>query len=185
MFYLCSMGSNIEPHTHVSQALTELLTQFGRLHLSSVIQTTPVGMQSSHDFLNCLFIIETPLASPALKALFIAMELAHGRDRQAPDCKIRDRPLDIDILASSEEQDFSSATVDDYLNELLAELYGRTEIQSGKVSLPLHTQLTASKVIEEWQIGLAPLWLGMSSNDRQRPPTIDADAGPGHVVIGH
>jgi 7,8-dihydro-6-hydroxymethylpterin-pyrophosphokinase len=52
MFYLCSIGSNLDPHIHVSQVVGELLEHFGRLQLSSVIQTKPVGMHSRHDFLN-------------------------------------------------------------------------------------------------------------------------------------
>ena len=49
MFYLCSIGSNLDPAQHVSQAVEELLARFGQLRLSSVIQTTPVGMRSHHD----------------------------------------------------------------------------------------------------------------------------------------
>ena len=124
MFYLCSIGSNLDPHQHVSQAVGELLVHFGRLQLSSVIQTKPVGMHSSHDFLNCLFVAESELAPHQLKAHFVAMELAHGRDRSDPRCKVLDRPLDIDILASSQSDDFSTARVDAYLDELTAAACG-------------------------------------------------------------
>ena len=34
MFYLCSIGSNLDPHIHVSQVVGELLEHFGRLQLS-------------------------------------------------------------------------------------------------------------------------------------------------------
>ncbi len=70
-----------------------------------------------------------------------------------------DRPLDIDILASSQSDDFSTARVDAYLDELLAELYGRGQVHDRKVTLPLHTRLMAGKVIEERQVGLAPIAL--------------------------
>ncbi|WP_339013162.1 2-amino-4-hydroxy-6-hydroxymethyldihydropteridine diphosphokinase [Aeromonas popoffii] len=159
MFYLCSIGSNLDPHQHVSQALGELLERFGRLHLSSVIQTKPVGMHSRHDFLNCLFVTESTLAPQQLKTFFIAMELAHGRDRSDPNCKVLDRPLDIDILASSPTDDFAATRVDAYLNELLAELYGQGEVHDHKVMLPLHTRLMEGKVIEEQRVGLTPLAL--------------------------
>ncbi|WP_287145859.1 2-amino-4-hydroxy-6-hydroxymethyldihydropteridine diphosphokinase [Aeromonas sp.] len=159
MFYLCSIGSNLDPHQHVSQALGELLERFGRLHLSSVIQTKPVGMHSRHDFLNCLFVTESTLAPQQLKTFFIAMELAHGRDRSDPNCKVLDRPLDIDILASSPTDDFAAIRVDAYLNELLAELYGQGEVHDHKVMLPLHTRLMEGKVIEEQRVGLTPLAL--------------------------
>lgn len=159
MFYLCSIGSNLDPHQHVSQALGELLERFGRLHLSSVIQTKPVGMHSRHDFLNCLFVTESTLAPQQLKTFFIAMELAHGRDRSDPNCKVLDRPLDIDILANSPTDDFAATRVDAYLNELLAELYGQGEVHDHKVMLPLHTRLMEGKVIEEQRVGLTPLAL--------------------------
>ncbi|MBC8674003.1 2-amino-4-hydroxy-6-hydroxymethyldihydropteridine diphosphokinase [Aeromonas hydrophila] len=152
---ICSIGSNLDPHQHVSQAVGELLVHFGRLQLSSVIQTKPVGMHSA-------MISSTACSSPSelaphqLKAHFVAMELAHGRDRSDPRCKVLDRPLDIDILASSQSDDFSTARVDAYLDELLAELYGRGQVHDRKVTLPLHTRLMAGKVIEERQVGLAP-----------------------------
>lgn len=159
MFYLCSIGSNLDPHHHVSQAVSELLSHFGHLQLSSVIQTKPVGIHSSHDFLNCLFVAESMLAPQQLKAYFIDMELAHGRDRSNPHCKVLDRPLDIDILASCPTNHFAAIPVDAYLNELLAELYGEGEVHDHKVTLPLHTRLMTGKVIEEQQVGLAPIAL--------------------------
>jgi 2-amino-4-hydroxy-6-hydroxymethyldihydropteridine diphosphokinase len=112
MFYLCSIGSNLDPALHVSQVVAELLARFGRLHLSSVIQTKPVGMHSRHDFLNCLFVVQSDLSPVQLKAEFVTMELAHGRDRSNPLCKVADRPLDIDILACGERDDFAEAGVD-------------------------------------------------------------------------
>ncbi|MGL5993635.1 MAG: 2-amino-4-hydroxy-6-hydroxymethyldihydropteridine diphosphokinase, partial [Aeromonas sobria] len=109
MFYLCSIGSNLDPHTHVSRVLAELLAQVGPLQLSSVIRTEPVGMQSCNHFLNCLLIVESGLDPASLKQIFVALEIAHGRDRSDPLCKVHDRPLDIDIVASSPEGDFASA----------------------------------------------------------------------------
>ncbi|MDR6994810.1 2-amino-4-hydroxy-6-hydroxymethyldihydropteridine diphosphokinase [Aeromonas salmonicida] len=185
MFYLCSIGSNLDPHIHVSQVVGELLEHFGRLQLSSVIQTKPVGMHSRHDFLNCLFVAESGLTTQQLKTLFITMELAHGRDRSDPNCKVLDRPLDIDILASSAADDFAATRVDAYLNELLAELYGQGEVHDRKVTLPLHTRLMKGKVIEELQVGLTPLRLSQGSDDRQAAAAIYPDAGPRHVVVPH
>lgn len=167
MFYLCSIGSNLDPHRHVSQAIGEILDRFGCLQLSSVIQTKPVGIKSRHDFLNCLFITECTLTLQHLKTFFVAMELAHGRDRSNPDCKILDRPLDIDILASNKENDFSATQVDVYLNELLAELHGQGEVHDQKVMLLLHARLMSGKVIEERKVGLTPLYLDASRSTVQ------------------
>lgn len=159
MFYLCSIGSNLDPHQHVSRAVGELLDRFGCLQLSSVIQTKPVGMHSRHDFLNCLFVTESTLTPQQMKTFFIAMELAHGRDRSDPNCKVLDRPLDVDILASNPTDDFAATRVDAYLNELLAELHGQGEVRDRKVTLLLHTRLMAGKVVEERPVGLTPLSL--------------------------
>ncbi|MGL5814812.1 MAG: 2-amino-4-hydroxy-6-hydroxymethyldihydropteridine diphosphokinase [Aeromonas sp.] len=155
MFYLCSIGSNLEPAQHVGQAVAELLARFGHLRLSSVIQTKPVGMHSRHDFLNCLFVIESELSQPQLKAEFVLMELAHGRDRSNPLCKVTDRPLDIDILAQGLGDDFAGAGVDTYLGELLAEFYGLGQVHERKVVLRLPT----SKVFTAPLLGQGPVEL--------------------------
>ncbi|MGL5032024.1 MAG: 2-amino-4-hydroxy-6-hydroxymethyldihydropteridine diphosphokinase [Aeromonas sp.] len=192
MFYLCSIGSNIDPHRHVSEVLATLLVRFDTLQLSSVICTKPVGMHSCHDFLNCLLILQTPLDITALKQSFIALEMAHGRNRHDPLCKIRDRPLDIDILASHQDGDFSHIEVDAYLSELLAEWYGRRGVKIGvasevpnkvntaapcKVLAPkveLHVQLPSAtnesplnQMGPRLSVGLMPLTLSL------HPPYVD------------
>jgi len=130
MFYLCSIGSNLDPAQHVSQAVGQLLARFGRLRLSSVIQTKPVGMQSRHDFLNCLFVVQSELSATQLKAEFVTMELTHGRDR-------------------------TSARVDAYLGDLLTEMYRGGHIDAGKVTL----SLPGSKVFAKQVFGHAPVEL--------------------------
>lgn len=190
MFYLCSIGSNLDPHTHVSRVLAELLAQVGPLQLSSVIRTKPVGMHSSHDFLNCLLVVESPLDAAHLKQHFVALEVAHGRDRSDPLCKVHDRPLDIDILASSTDGDFATAEVDSYLAELLAELYGHGEVHDPKVALQVTIpgpsgKLKPGKGLLTRQVGLGPLVLGKPSEGGQSAPAIHFDAGPRHITVPH
>ncbi|MBS4695569.1 2-amino-4-hydroxy-6-hydroxymethyldihydropteridine diphosphokinase [Aeromonas allosaccharophila] len=190
MFYLCSIGSNLDPHIHVSRALAELLAHVGPLRLSSVIRTKPVGMHSSHDFLNCLLVVESPLDAVHLKQRFVALEVAHGRDRSDPLCKVHDRPLDIDILASNTHGNFATAEVDSYLAELLAELYGHGEVHDPKVALqvtlPGHSdKLKPGKGVLTRQVGLGPLVLGSPSEGGQRAPAIHLDAGPRHITVPH
>lgn len=173
MFYLCSIGSNLEPDHHVGQALGELLARFRRLQLSSVIQTKPVGMHSCHDFLNCLFVIESDATPQSLKTEFVAMEQAHGRDRNDPLCKVHDRPLDIDILAVREDDDFHTAEVDAYLQDLLGELYGEQAVNVQKVALTpwgLH-------------LGQSPVYLSQESETGQGAATIHLDARPRHIGV--
>lgn len=190
MFYLCSIGSNLDPHIHVSRALAELLAHVGPLRLSSVIRTKPVGMHSSHDFLNCLLVVESPLDAVHLKQRFVALEVAHGRDRSDPLCKVHDRPLDIDILTSNTHGNFATAEVDSYLAELLAELYGHGEVHDPKVALqvtlPGHSdKLKPGKGVLTRQVGLGPLVLGSPSESGQRAPAIHLDAGPRHITVPH
>ncbi|MGL4250982.1 MAG: 2-amino-4-hydroxy-6-hydroxymethyldihydropteridine diphosphokinase [Aeromonas sp.] len=185
MFYLCSIGSNLDPHTHVSAALAELAVHFGPLQLSSVIRTKPVGMHSCHDFLNCLFVAESTSSTQQLKQLFVAMELAHGRDRSDPLCKVHDRPLDIDILACSTEGNFATARVDPYLTDLHAELYGRGEVHDPKVMLQVQIPGRWGNDLLSWPVGLAPLTLDSPSESRQGAATIHLDAGTGHIAVSH
>ncbi|WP_033135295.1 2-amino-4-hydroxy-6-hydroxymethyldihydropteridine diphosphokinase [Aeromonas finlandensis] len=185
MFYLCSIGSNLEPELHVSKALDELLAHFGSLQLSSVIRTKPVGMHSSHDFLNCLLVMESRLDAAHLKQRFVALEVAHGRDRSDPLCKVHDRPLDIDILANSTDGDFATTEVDSYLAELLAELYGHGEVHDPKVALQLELPVGSGKTVIVQQIGLAPTTLDASSQLSQSAPAIHLDAGPCHITVPH
>lgn len=190
MFYLCSIGSNLDPHIHVSRALAELLAHVGPLQLSSVIRTKPVGMHSSNDFLNCLLVVESPLDAVHLKQRFVALEVAHGRDRSDPLCKVHDRPLDIDILASNTHGDFTTAEVDSYLAELLAELYGHGEVHDPKVALQVTLpapsgKLKPAKGLLTRQVGLGPLVLGNPSEGGQRAPAIHLDAGPRHITVPH
>ena len=146
-------------------------------------------MHSCHDFLNCLLIVESELDIAPLKQRFVALEVAHGRDRSDPLCKVHDRPLDIDILASSPGGDFATAEVDSYLAELLAELYGHGEVQDPKVALRVALPSESGKFnggsVPTRQVGLRPLVLGKPSEGGQSTPAIHLDAGPRHVTVPH
>ncbi|MGH1411123.1 MAG: 2-amino-4-hydroxy-6-hydroxymethyldihydropteridine diphosphokinase, partial [Aeromonas sp.] len=112
------------------------------------------------------------------------------RDRNDPLCKVHDRPLDIDILASNRSGDFASVEVDSYLAELLAELYGHGEVHDPKVALQVTLpapsgQLKPGKGLLTRQVGLAPLELGNPSEGGQRAPAIYLDAGPRHITVPH
>ncbi|MGS3142679.1 2-amino-4-hydroxy-6-hydroxymethyldihydropteridine diphosphokinase [Aeromonas sanarellii] len=180
MFYLCSIGSNLDPGLHVCQAVEELLARFGHLRLSSVIRTKPVGMHSHHDFLNCLFVVQSELSPAQLKAEFVTMELAHGRDRNHPLCKVADRPLDIDILAWDERDDFAAVGVDAYLGELLAEMYLGGRIEAGKVVL----SLPGSKVFARQHFGHSPVDLLLPEEHRGLGGT-PPDRASHHATIRH
>lgn len=90
-----SLGSNLEPETHLRRAIDELHARFGSVVVSPVYRTPAVGFDGP-DFLNAAAIIETDLDVYALDAWLHALEDAHGRRRDGP--RFSDRPLDIDIV---------------------------------------------------------------------------------------
>jgi len=90
-----SLGSNLEPETHLRRAIDELRGRFGTVVVSSLYRTPAVGFDGP-DFLNAAAIVETDLDVFALDAWLHALEDAHGRRRDAP--RFSSRPLDIDIV---------------------------------------------------------------------------------------
>jgi 2-amino-4-hydroxy-6-hydroxymethyldihydropteridine diphosphokinase len=96
-------------------------------------------MHSRHDFLNCLFVVQSDL-SPSSSRPSLSPWSWPMAGSQQPLCKVADRPLDIDILACGERDDFAEAGVDAYLGDLLAEMYQGGSVDSGKVTLPAGQQ---------------------------------------------
>lgn len=122
--YLLGIGSNVAPEQNVPAVLKALLTISPQLYLSRVVRTTPEGMHSEHDFLNLVVLVATELAPEVLKAATNRIEETLGRDRSAPDRKIRDRPADIDLLAqiSDARRTPLPAIKENYLRPLAEEL---------------------------------------------------------------
>lgn len=136
MLYFCSMGSNIEPATNVCRAIEALVTQVAPLTLSPLIQTEPHGMQSSQPFYNALFWFESTADISTIKQLFNAIEERLGRNRNDPEKKTKDRPIDLDILYAGEPCPLSDLRIDDpYLAPLTPTLSGRAPLAS-VISVP-------------------------------------------------
>ncbi len=96
--FLIGVGSNIKPYKNIELALKELLLLSNTFVLSPMMQTEPVGMQSKHKFLNFVIYFPSDLKSSELKEYFNTIETKLGRDRSDPLCKIKDRPIDLDII---------------------------------------------------------------------------------------
>ncbi|WP_394003069.1 2-amino-4-hydroxy-6-hydroxymethyldihydropteridine diphosphokinase [Luteimonas sp. WGS1318] len=92
---LLSLGSNVEPETHLRAAIAALRARFEDVVMSSVYRFPAVGY-TGPDFLNASATIRTDLAPAALNDWLHALEDAHGRDRSGP--RYSDRTLDIDIV---------------------------------------------------------------------------------------
>lgn len=155
MWYLCGLGSNIDPEHNVPRAVAHLARLFGPVSLSPVIRTAPQGMDSDNSFLNALAVFHSELTPDRVKVRLNALEEGLGRDRSDPWSGVRDRPIDVDILEAAPEPVFSGqGIIEDYYRQLLAGEYRAGEL------LDLDGQP-----------------LGQAS------ATIDRDQGAGHEVI--
>ena len=92
---LLSLGSNLDPETHLRSAIAALRARFDGVVVSAVYRFPAVGYDGP-DFLNAAAVIETDLEPQALNAWLHDLEDAHGRDRSGP--RYSDRTLDIDIV---------------------------------------------------------------------------------------
>jgi len=90
-----SLGSNIDREENVSEALRLMQECFGRLDVSSVYETRPVGFDGP-DFYNLVagFRTERPLVEVDL--LLSSIESQRGRRRDGD--KFDNRTLDLDVL---------------------------------------------------------------------------------------
>jgi len=113
MWYLCGLGSNIDPEQNLVRTVTNLLESHGSLWLSPIIHTRPQGMETDRPFLNALVIVFSPLSPEKLKARFNQLEESLGRDRSDPLCSLKDRPIDVDILEFSESGRFIGQKIEE------------------------------------------------------------------------
>ena len=95
---LLGIGSNLEPRRHIEAACSRLARDAHVAALSRPWWTPAVGgPPDSPPFLNCVAIVETPLAPVAMRRWLRAIEHDHGRSRgEDPNAP---RTLDIDVLA--------------------------------------------------------------------------------------
>ena len=97
--FLIGIGSNIEPSKNIALALEELRFISNAFATSPVMQTEPVGIQSDHKFLNLVVYFSSHLQTDELKKRLNATENKLGRDRNDPLRKVKDHPIDFDIIA--------------------------------------------------------------------------------------
>lgn len=96
--YFLSIGSNLEPRQNVPRILLALLQLSPSLDVSRIVETRPIHMASTHNFLNLSLRLITNLDAATLKQQLNQIEVNLGRDRRRPDSKRQDRPADLDIL---------------------------------------------------------------------------------------
>jgi 2-amino-4-hydroxy-6-hydroxymethyldihydropteridine diphosphokinase len=100
MFYVISIGSNIQPEQHVAEAISILAKTFGSLYLYPRVYTQAELIESSNVFINSVLVVKTQLSASALKAELCRIEELLGRDRTDPKRSIKDRSCDLDIICS-------------------------------------------------------------------------------------
>lgn len=100
-FITLSLGSNQQPHRHLSLALDALAEHFGELTLSPVYESEAVGFEGDN-FLNMVVALNSDLPLCSIRDLLKAIEDQNGRDRTQK--KFSGRTLDIDILTCDDLQ---------------------------------------------------------------------------------
>ena len=90
-----SLGSNVEPETHLRGALAALRTRFGPIVVSPAYRFPAVGFDGP-DFVNLAVGIDSDLEPQALNDWLHALEDRHGRRRDVP--RFSSRTLDVDIV---------------------------------------------------------------------------------------
>lgn len=90
-----SIGSNIEREKNIFSALRALEKQFGKLQVSSIFETEPVGF-SGDPFYNLVVGFDSELDVQTVAKILRDMEMQHGRTRNSH--KFSARTLDLDLL---------------------------------------------------------------------------------------
>ena len=139
-----SLGSNIERHKHIRNALQELSALFGQLLLSRVYESEAVGFDGD-PFYNLVVGLDTDLSIGELQAQIKRIEDENGRVRGGP--KFSSRTLDIDIL-----------TYDDFVGEEDGVSLPRDEItKNAFVLLPL-SEIAGDEMHPELNKSYRTLW---------------------------
>ncbi len=91
-----SLGSNIDPDTHIRLCLDALEATFGRLQISRIFESEPVGFKDSRNFYNLVVAFDSDWSVGELQAWSKQLEIDHGRTPNM--AKYSPRALDIDLL---------------------------------------------------------------------------------------
>lgn len=89
------IGSNIEPESHIREAVRRLRMHFGRLRLSCVYRNPAVGFVGE-DFLNLAVAFDSREPVAGVRSALDAIEAGCGRVRGSP--RFAPRTLDLDLL---------------------------------------------------------------------------------------
>lgn len=171
--YFIGVGCNIEPEINVPAILTRLIEDFGRISLSRLCFTEPVGMKSAQLFVNFVVLLHSDLEPAQIKSYCNQVEQDFGRDRSDPNRKYLDRRADLDIVYTCSEHYLQQEVLDveaicdeHFLRPMFQELLDF--ILNKPVQPTIHKLLSCQ---------LSGLSVG------QVPTAIDLESGSGDVVI--
>lgn len=122
-YYLVGLGSNLEPEFNITKAYQEIALQVSILDHSPVLINPPCGTSFQFTFHNQILLIQSEHSSAHLKALFERIEIRMGREPKSPERRLKDRPIDIDILAQSD-------SMEEILSIPFTETYNQTIMHS-------------------------------------------------------
>ena len=120
MYYVISIGSNIQPEHHVAAAISLLVQDFGSLYLYQRVYTQAELVESSNVFINSVLVLRSQLSASALKTALCRIEEQLGRDRSDPQRSVKDRSCDLDIICHLElwSESWKTDLTESYLQQV-------------------------------------------------------------------
>lgn len=154
-----SIGSNIEREASIASGIKALEHHFGRLILSSVYESAPVGFQGDA-FYNLVAGFDTDLEIKTFAKTLRVIEIANGRP---PDSKkFSSRKLDLDLIL------YGNAVIDDDSLQI-----PRSDIERYAFVLEPLAEIAPTLIHPVLQLSIADLWQRMSK-DGLKQQKIDA-----------
>ncbi len=117
---IIGIGSNINADENIAKMLEILNQEVAILAVSSMIKTTPIGIENQADFTNGAVKVSTGLDESSLKKLLKQIEDRMGRDRTGP--KFGPRCIDLDIVVWNGDIVDDDYYTRDFLQQNVAEL---------------------------------------------------------------
>lgn len=133
MYYVISIGSNIQPEQHLAAAIRLLVQGFGSLYLYQRVYTQAELVESTNVFINSVLVLRSELSATSLKAELCRIEEQLGRDRSDPKRSIKDRSCDLDILSCQQQwsEAWKTELTESYLQQVFDSASKQAPIQLG------------------------------------------------------
>lgn len=133
MYYVISIGSNIQPELHVAAAVSILAELFGSLYLYQRVYTQAQSVESNHVFVNSVLVLQSRLEQIELKAQLCRIEEQLGRDRTDPRRSVKDRSCDLDIICAQSEwsEAWKTTLTESYIQQVFDPASKQAPIQLG------------------------------------------------------